>query len=136
MVGASVHQGRHQAAVSHFVSANLDTLQRVPTAFFSVSLAAASPDADDRAGAEKLIETFVEQTAWHPTLTRTIAGALLYTEYDFLRRWTLKLIMRHEGGPTDTARDYELTDWDDVVRFARQFARLCPAPTAPREPRS
>ena len=136
MVGASVHQGRHQAAVSHFVSTNLGVLQRLPTAFFSVSLVAASPDADDRASAAALIEKFLEQTDWQPTLTHTIAGALLYTEYDFLRRWILKLIMRHEGGPTDTSRDYELTDWDDVVRFAQQFARLCAPQTAPTELRS
>jgi menaquinone-dependent protoporphyrinogen oxidase len=127
MVGASVHESRHQAAVRHFVSANLAALERLPTAFFSVSLVASSPDAEDQMSAELLIETFIEETGWHPRLTRSVAGALRYTEYDFFKRWILKLIMRHEGGPTDSSRDYEFTDWDDVARFAAEFARLCAA---------
>ena len=125
VVGASVHQGRHQAAVQHFVQANLGILERLPTAFFSVSLVASSPDPEDRKDAQNLIEAFCEKTAWRPTLTRSIAGALRYTEYDFLKRWIMKLIMRHQGGPTDSSRDYELTDWDDVAHFAQLFARMC-----------
>lgn len=129
MVGASVHQGRHQTAVHHFVQANLGVLERLPTAFFSVSLVASSPDPEDRKDAENLIQAFCEGTGWHPTLTRSIAGALRYTEYDFLKRWIMKLIVRHYGGPADSSRDYELTDWDDVTRFAQEFAtRMRQAP--------
>ena len=95
MVGASVHEGRHQAAVRHFVSANLGVLERLPTAFFSVSLVAASPDPEDRKDAETLIGAFCESTGWRPTLTHSIAGALRYTEYDFFKRWILKLIAPH-----------------------------------------
>jgi menaquinone-dependent protoporphyrinogen oxidase len=125
MVGASVHQGHHQSAARQFVCAHRAVLDRMPSAFFSVSLAAASPDLDDRRGAEQWIEEFATETGWRPILTRSIAGALRYTEYDFLKRWILKLMMRHEGGPTDTSKDYELTDWDEVTRFAGQFAELC-----------
>jgi menaquinone-dependent protoporphyrinogen oxidase len=132
MIGASVHQGRYQSAVEHFVSANLGVLERMPTAFFSVSLVAASPDPEDRLDAEHVIERFCERTGWRPTLIHSIAGALLYTEYDFLKRWLLKLIARHYGGPTDTSRDYEFTDWDDVARFAREFASLCSTQGASR----
>lgn len=130
MIGASVHQGRHQTAVQHFVSANLGVLGQLPTAFFSVSLVASSADPEDRKDAESLIEAFCEKTGWRPALTRSIPGALLYTEYDFLRRWIMKLIVRHYGGPTDSSRDYEFTDWDDVGRFAQEFARICTTPSA------
>jgi menaquinone-dependent protoporphyrinogen oxidase len=125
MVGASVHQGRHQAAVQHFVSANVAVLEQLPTAFFSVSLVASSTDPEDRQDALNLIEAFCEKTGWRPSLTRSIPGALRYTEYDFLKRWIMKLIVRHYSGPTDSSRDYEFTDWDDVARFAREFARIC-----------
>jgi menaquinone-dependent protoporphyrinogen oxidase len=135
IVGASVHQGRHQTAVQDFVSANLAMLEQLPTAFFSVSLVASSPDPEDRKDAENLIEAFCEKAGWHPTLTRAIAGALLYTEYDFFKRWIMKLIMRHEGGPTDASRDYELTNWDDVAHFAQQFGRLCAARPGSPQPR-
>lgn len=130
MIGASVHKGRHQTAVQHFVSANLAVLEQLPTAFFSVSLVASSSDPEDRKDAESLIEAFCETTGWHPALTRTIPGALRYTQYDFFKRWVLKLIMRRQGGPTDSSRDYEFTDWDEVARFARQFANLCTAQPA------
>jgi menaquinone-dependent protoporphyrinogen oxidase len=125
VIGASVHQGRHQTAVQHFVSANVGVLEQLPTAFFSVSLVASSPDPEDRQDAANLIEAFCEKTGWHPTLTRSIPGALRYTEYDFLKRWIMELIVRHYSGPTDSSRDYEFTDWDDVARFAQEFARMC-----------
>jgi menaquinone-dependent protoporphyrinogen oxidase len=31
-------------------------------------------------------------------------------------------MMRHEGHPTDTSRDYDYTDWDAVESFAHEFA--------------
>jgi menaquinone-dependent protoporphyrinogen oxidase len=34
----------------------------------------------------------------------------------------MKRIARKEGGPTDTSRDYEYTDWEAVDRFADAFA--------------
>jgi menaquinone-dependent protoporphyrinogen oxidase len=128
MIGASVHRGRHQTAVQRFVSANLGVLEQLPTAFFSVSLVASSADPEDRKDAENLIEAFCEKTSWRPALTRCIPGALRYTEYGFLMRWIMKLIVRHYGGPTDSSRDYEFTDWEDVDRFTRQFASLCVPP--------
>ena len=50
-----------------------------------------------------------------------VAGAFRYTEYDFFKRWALKYIAWHKGAPTDTSRDYELTDWEDLARFVDGF---------------
>jgi menaquinone-dependent protoporphyrinogen oxidase len=36
----------------------------------------------------------------------------------------MKRIARKQGGPTDTSRDYEFTNWDDVARLAAQVAQL------------
>jgi menaquinone-dependent protoporphyrinogen IX oxidase len=33
--------------------------------------------------------------------------------------------MRHGGHETDTAQDYEYTDWEAVERFAADFATRC-----------
>jgi menaquinone-dependent protoporphyrinogen IX oxidase len=38
-----------------------------------------------------------------------------------LKRALLRRIASHEGGPTDVAQDYELTDWSEVDRFAHSF---------------
>src|SRR5688572_14877990 len=42
ILGASLHAGRHQKAADRFVRTNTAALNRVPSAFFSVSLSAAS----------------------------------------------------------------------------------------------
>jgi menaquinone-dependent protoporphyrinogen oxidase len=34
----------------------------------------------------------------------------------------MKRIVSKGGGDTDTSRDYEYTDWEDLRTFAREFA--------------
>jgi menaquinone-dependent protoporphyrinogen IX oxidase len=40
----------------------------------------------------------------------------------------MQLISWREGGPTDTSRDYELTDWGEVDRLADEVTRMAAAP--------
>jgi menaquinone-dependent protoporphyrinogen oxidase len=47
---------------------------------------------------------------------------LRYSKYGFLERLLLKRIARDATGDRDTSRDYEYTDWDEVVDFADDFA--------------
>ena len=53
----------------------------------------------------------------------SVAGALQYREYDFFTRTLMRLLMRHEGHPTDTSQDYDYTDWDAVEKLGDDFAR-------------
>src|SRR5215213_10165432 len=62
IVGASIHMGKHEDYVLHFVRENRDELGRLPSAFFSVSMAAH----DNLEEAEGYIEEFVRETGWHP----------------------------------------------------------------------
>jgi menaquinone-dependent protoporphyrinogen oxidase len=65
-------------------------------------------------------------------------GALLYRQYGLLKRYMMKRIVRDKPGglSTDTSRDHEYTDWDDVNRFAEDFlARLVPKDAAASEHR-
>ena len=100
-----------------------DALNGMPSAFFSVSLAAAEDDDESRAVTRKFVADFVEETGWNPSTTTTFAGALQYREYDFFTRTLIRLMMKRGGHPTDTSRDYDYTDWDAVDRFGRDFAR-------------
>ena len=52
IVGASIHMGKHDKHVVDFVRRNQYTLARMPSAFFSVSLAAHgdTPEADGKTG--------------------------------------------------------------------------------------
>lgn len=126
VVGASIHVGRHQSYVTEFVRANADELNELPSAFFSVSLTAAEGTEESEATVATLIEEFLAATEWEPELSLAVAGALTYSKYGFLKRLVMKRIARKSGGETDTSRDYEYTDWDEVEAFAAEFATMLP----------
>jgi len=122
VIAASIHAGQYQSAIVDFVRNHVPSINARPNAFLSVSLAAASQDHDDVHGLEQCLTRFTQQTGWNPRLTHHVAGAFRYTSYDFLKRWAMKYIAYRKGAPTDTSRDYELTDWADLARFIEVFA--------------
>ena len=122
IVGGSIHAGHHQRELVDWARHHAAALNGMPSAFFSVSLGAAENDDESREAARKYIDDFLDDTGWTPRRTEPIAGALQYREYDFFTRTLMRLIMRQEGHPTDTSRDYDYTDWDAVDRFARECA--------------
>ncbi|OVE85021.1 flavodoxin domain-containing protein [Natronolimnobius baerhuensis] len=124
IIGASIHAGTHQRYVTAFVREHRAVLNRLPTAFYSVSLTAASADPESQATARELLEEFLEETEWDPDVTLPVAGALRYSQYGLLKRVVMRRIAGKESGDTDTSRDYEYTNWDDVAMFARQFSAL------------
>jgi menaquinone-dependent protoporphyrinogen oxidase len=122
LVGASLHIGKHQKTADRFVRAHAFELNTVPSAFFSVSLAAASKNEKEVDAAESIARAFPAARGWRPEMIVSLAGRLAYREYGLLVRWVIKRIARKEGAPTDTSRDYELTDWTQVERLARDMA--------------
>lgn len=133
LVGASVYAGKHQGYVARFVTEHLDALKRKPTGFFSVGLSSAWADPESRAQARADVDRFCEQTGWTPDRTLLVAGALRYTRYGRFKRWLMRFIVRRAGGPTDTSKDYEFTDWHELERFASGFLASMgarPQPTA------
>lgn len=124
IVGSSVHVGKHDKHVVDFVRKNQDALSRMPSAFFSVSLAAHG----DPAEAEHYIQQFVDETAWRPGKLAQFEGALAYTQYGFIKRHLMKRIADSKPGSlgTDMSRDYVYTEWDGVKRFAEDFAAGLP----------
>ena len=120
IIGASIHMGKHDKHVVEFVQKNLDTLSRLPSAFFSVSLAAYG----DTQEAEGYVEQLEQETDWHPDKVALFGGALLYTQYGFFKRHLMKKIAADKPGHLglDLSRDYVYTEWDAVKRFAEHFA--------------
>ena len=132
IVGASVKAGRFQSYIVDFVRSHRDEIQRVPSAFFGVSLTEADPDPKKHARAMNPIVRLQKETGWHPDTLASFAGSIAYLRY----RWLMHLIWprltlpdcrgdRRSGGLT--ARDYEYTDWDAVSRFADAFATVAHA---------
>ena len=127
IVAASLHQNRYQAPIVQFIEENLEVLTDRPTAFISVSLSAVFDD--DREDAQKCLDMLLDQTGWAPTRTEHVAGALVYTQYDFFKRQIMKFIVKKGGGPTDASQDYEFTDWDALDAFVKAFVQTAGALT-------
>jgi menaquinone-dependent protoporphyrinogen oxidase len=121
VVAASVRAGRYQRAVRRWARDNATGMVRQPTAFVSVCLAVRDPRPTAQKDLETVMNRFFDETRWRPMITKMVAGALLYTKYNWLVRQVMKRIVKKAGGDTDTSRDYEYTDWADVRQFAEQF---------------
>lgn len=131
IVAASLHAGGFQKPVVRWARTEAAHLNRMPTAFLCVCLAVLEQRPETRRELDAIIARFQQSTGWQPTLIKPVAGALLYTRYNWLKRWIMKRIVAKAGGDTDTTRDYEYTDWSQLRGFARAFARrLTQAPAA------
>ena len=113
----------------------LAELQRIPGMFLSVSLeevtaedATAPPE--KRAAAEtnvkRTIDRFLTETGWHPLHVAAVAGALMFSKYNFITRFVMKRIAEKAGKPVDTTRDYEFTDWTKLDRLIEELVRSIP----------
>lgn len=59
---------------------------------------------------------------WKPTHIEVIAGALLYLRYKPFDRLMIRFIMKITKGETDTSKEYEYTDWQQVENFGKLLA--------------
>jgi menaquinone-dependent protoporphyrinogen oxidase len=118
-------------------------LERITTAFLSVTLSEAGAEMLDKTPVEhaqfaldvdRMLGKFFNETQWLPTLSKPVAGALLYTRYNFLLRLIMRRIARKAGAATDTSRDFDYTDWVGLDKFVDDLAEViqnAPASAAP-----
>jgi menaquinone-dependent protoporphyrinogen oxidase len=143
-VAASVHAEHHEREMIRFVRSYRDRLEQLGAIFISVTMSEAGAEdpaatAERRqqgaADAQRMIDVFIKETGWKPERCLPVAGALMYTRYNFLVRFVMKRISRKQGGPTDTSRDYEFTDWHGLDRFVEDVvgAKLKTPTLAPAE---
>jgi menaquinone-dependent protoporphyrinogen oxidase len=122
VVAASVHAGGYQRSIRRWVSTHSAALNRVPTAFVSVCLGVLQHDSKVDHELQTIVEDFFRSTSWRPLETKIVAGALKYTKYNIFERWIMKRIVTKAGGDTDTSKDYEYTDFDDLRQFADRLS--------------
>ena len=122
LAAASVHHWQHQTSMVDFMIEHRHWIADKPNAFISVSLSEVFED--DRAEAHLYIDQFADETGWRPKLTLSLAGALRYKEYDFLRLWALRFMASMKGAPTDVQHDHEYTDWDQLKTFVEDFVTI------------
>lgn len=130
-VAASVHVGHHEREMIEFATRYRAELERLSAAFISVTLSEAGAEDPTRSEAERqqasadvqrMIDVFVKETGWRPDRALPVAGALAYSRYNVFVRFIMKRIARKAGVPTDTARDYEFTNWPALDRFVEELA--------------
>lgn len=130
LVAGSVQFGRHQRYLEDFARQHAGRLTAMPSAFLSVCGALMGTWPRARTEAQKYVDRFAAETGWLPHRTWSIPGALQYTRYGMFIRWVMKFISMRTGRPTDTSRDYDFTDWDEIDRIAREFTAVLPTPAA------
>jgi menaquinone-dependent protoporphyrinogen oxidase len=97
-------------------------LNGMPTAFLSVCLAVLERNPAALQDIARIMNRFLARCGWRPAITKLVAGAVPYTRYGWLKRQMMKRIVAKAGGDTDTTRDFEYTDWNDLRDFACEFA--------------
>ena len=81
-----------------------------------------------------LLERFYTSTRWRPRHVQAVAGALLYTKYNFLIRFIMKRISKASGGSLTPAA-LTSTDCKGLDGFVAGFiAELNPPPVAGEAP--
>lgn len=120
IVAAPIHQEHYPRSVGHFICTHRAEMATKHSAFVSVSLSIIG-NGDDQEDARLCAEHFLDTVDWQPTETKHVAGALRYLEYNWLRKWTMRQIMKEARGPTDASKDYEFTDWAELRLFVRAF---------------
>lgn len=121
LIAASLHVGSYQPTVVEYVRWHHETLNGMPAAFLSVSLSAAGENPDDCAGLDQCVDRFLHATLWKPAAVHHVAGAIRYSHYDFFKRLAMKFIAKRRGKETLTSRDYDLTDYEELRKFAAAF---------------
>ncbi|NIH29347.1 menaquinone-dependent protoporphyrinogen IX dehydrogenase [Hafnia paralvei] len=123
VIGASVRYGHFQRSLYKFTKQNVAQLNTMSSAFFAVNLTARKPE-KRTPQTNAYTRKFLLATPWQPKQCAVFAGALRYPRYGWLDKAMIKLIMKMTGGETDTSKEVEYTDWQDVTRFAKDFVRL------------
>ncbi len=125
ILAGSLHQEKHQTSLVKFVKRHRDELAKVPSLMLSVSLTAVVKDDKHVAEAMVCVDRFTIDTGWIPKSVHLVAGALKYTQCDWMKRMLMKMFAKKSGADIDTHHDFVYTDWDDlkVVVFSFVGAR-------------
>ena len=121
ILAASLHAGFYQEPLVKFAHTHHACLNQMSSAFISVSLSAAGRDPDDLKGIAECADRFKQETGWTPAEVHHVAGAFRFTEYDFFKRWVMRLIAWEKGVKIGASQELELTDWDALAKVADTF---------------
>mgnify|MGYP001180437991 CR=1 FL=1 len=120
IIGASIRYGKHDKQLYKFINANKNLLNQKYSIFFSVN-AVARKQKKNSPETNPYIKKFLKISNWRPKKIGVFAGKVDYPNYNFFDKYIIKFIMFVTGGPTDTSKSYEFTDWSKVDDFAKEL---------------
>lgn len=130
VMGSRVELSFHAGSIVQYIERHRDALLKRPTAFFSVSMSAASrsPGFDP----DGYMTATFDKVGWRPGIAKSFAGALPYRKYGWFTRFIMKRISKSAGHTTDTSKNHEFTDWDAVRELADQVRAMLPGQVVAR----
>jgi len=123
IIGASIRYGKHNPNVLDFVKKNLNFLNSIKTAFFSVNVVARKKE-KSTPSTNPYVKKFLKQVGWKPTNVSVFAGKVDYPSYKFFDKYIIRFIMWLTKGPTDISKCYEFTNWNEVRKFGKIISKM------------
>ena len=123
IIGASIRYGKHSNDVYDFIRNNIDFIESIDNAFFSVNVVARKSE-KNTPETNPYIKKFLTLSNWTPKKLAVFAGKVDYPRYRLIDKYMIRLIMWITDGPTDISKTYEFTDWDKVEEFAHELKKL------------
>lgn len=127
IVGSGIYGSHYPRDIQKWAKAHSQNLNKKLSVFFSVCLAILqTKDEKVQRNLKRVEQGLFKSTSWNPKKHSVFGGALSYSKYNWVMKQLMRLISRAAGGETDTSRDYEYTNWDEVTRFTDDFAKSLP----------
>ena len=122
ILGGSVHMREFPKSLEKWIRLNADSLQKIPSAFFSVCLGILDTSEIVQKDEKQIVENFFARTKWHPPVWTIFAGSVQFSKYNWLvRKIMLRITKKETHKNLDPHLDYEYTHWNSVRQFAVDF---------------
>ena len=90
IIGASIRYGKHKPELYQFIKENINILNNVKTAFFSVNAVARNLE-KNKPETNPYMKKFLETSIWKPLHVAVFAGKINYPKYKLLDKLMIKL---------------------------------------------
>lgn len=126
IIGGPIYFKKYPSSLIEWIPRHKSFLDSKPLAFFSVGLTASQKSEDAQKEEDEMLGKFLTQTGLLPLYVASFAGALNYTDYNWLLRIVMKSASRKAGLHLDTHHNFEYTDWKEVHSFLDAFLQQEP----------
>lgn len=121
VIAGDLDSSERAAALAQFVQDHKPALEAAPCALLSVRLEAGMKEASGKRAVQDGINTFEEMTSLRPDRTLPVGGAYHDRGHSGMARALHHVWMHLKGITPDPSGHTELTDWQALEAFIREF---------------